>query len=284
MKRLIPGILLVLSVGCASDVSAPAGLTPRGPSLDIAPLSATTIVVSPVTPNGWAFFDDNGNGNGGGAFAIGPAVAPLGAGSAGLNLTASNAGWALGAAILGGTRFADLTTVAYSTYRQSVDAGNNLAIALQFNFDADVTDAANAWQGRLVFEPYQTFSGGVTQGTWQTWDALAGKWWRSSGALCAQATPCTMAQVLANWPNAGVHPVFSGVVLKAGSGWTTFAGNTDKLTIGVSGNDVTYDFEPFVVAATKEQCMDGGWSGVKRADGSSFKNQGDCIQYVNTGK
>ena len=27
-----------------------------------------------------------------------------------------------------------------------------------------------------------------------------------------------------------------------------------------------------------------GWEAVFRSDGSAFKNQGDCIQYVNTGK
>jgi hypothetical protein len=32
------------------------------------------------------------------------------------------------------------------------------------------------------------------------------------------------------------------------------------------------------------QCKNGGWQNYTRADGSSFKNQGDCIQYVNTGK
>jgi hypothetical protein len=32
------------------------------------------------------------------------------------------------------------------------------------------------------------------------------------------------------------------------------------------------------------QCKNGGWQDVTRADGSTFKNQGDCIQYVNTGK
>lgn len=31
-------------------------------------------------------------------------------------------------------------------------------------------------------------------------------------------------------------------------------------------------------------CKKGGWQNVTRADGSPFKNQGDCIQYVNTGK
>jgi hypothetical protein len=38
------------------------------------------------------------------------------------------------------------------------------------------------------------------------------------------------------------------------------------------------------VAGDKEKCKKGGWQDLTRADGSSFKNQGDCIQYVNTGK
>jgi hypothetical protein len=31
-------------------------------------------------------------------------------------------------------------------------------------------------------------------------------------------------------------------------------------------------------------CKNGGWQSLTRADGSSFRNQGDCIQYFNTGK
>jgi hypothetical protein len=41
----------------------------------------------------------------------------------------------------------------------------------------------------------------------------------------------------------------------------------------------TYD-QPF----DKDECKNGGWENLEREDGSSFKNQGDCIQYVNTGK
>lgn len=285
--------LLALAAGCAPDTTAP-GTPGTRPSFDIAPLlSSTTVVVSPASPNGWAFFDDNGNG-GSGALVAGPGAPPAGVGSAELQVLAANQGYALGAALFAGTRFADMTTLEYSTYRQSADAGNNLAIALQFNLDHDVTDANNLFQGRLVFEPYQTFPGGVTQGAWQTWNALAGRWWRTSSAArraeyanpgdCLQANPCTWAQILANWPNAGVHPTLGAVVLKAGSGWASFTGNTDKLTIGVSGDDITYDFEPYIVAGTKDQCKNGGWRNVQRADGSGFKNQGDCIQYVNTGK
>jgi predicted extracellular nuclease len=38
------------------------------------------------------------------------------------------------------------------------------------------------------------------------------------------------------------------------------------------------------VAVDKDACKKGGWRGLKRADGTGFKNQGDCIQYVNMGK
>jgi hypothetical protein len=34
----------------------------------------------------------------------------------------------------------------------------------------------------------------------------------------------------------------------------------------------------------KDQCKDAGWQTFSRANGTGFKNQGDCIQYVNTGK
>ena len=34
----------------------------------------------------------------------------------------------------------------------------------------------------------------------------------------------------------------------------------------------------------KDQCKNNGWQTLSRPDGTPFKNQGDCIQYVNTGK
>lgn len=39
-----------------------------------------------------------------------------------------------------------------------------------------------------------------------------------------------------------------------------------------------------VSPTNKEQCKNGGWMTLFRANGSPFKNQGDCIQYVNTGR
>ncbi|MFL6208878.1 MAG: thrombospondin type 3 repeat-containing protein [Pyrinomonadaceae bacterium] len=38
------------------------------------------------------------------------------------------------------------------------------------------------------------------------------------------------------------------------------------------------------IAVNIDQCKNDGWQTLHRADNTSFKNQGDCIQYVNTGK
>ena len=38
------------------------------------------------------------------------------------------------------------------------------------------------------------------------------------------------------------------------------------------------------IVTNKNQCKDGGWQTLFRANGTGFKNQGDCIQYANTGK
>lgn len=39
-----------------------------------------------------------------------------------------------------------------------------------------------------------------------------------------------------------------------------------------------------LVPSNANQCKNGGWVTAARTNGTSFKNQGDCIQYVNTGK
>jgi len=38
------------------------------------------------------------------------------------------------------------------------------------------------------------------------------------------------------------------------------------------------------LAVSKDQCKNGGWQTLFRADGTPFKNQGDCVSYTNNGK
>ena len=64
----------------------------------------------------------------------------------------------------------------------------------------------------------------------------------------------------------------------------------DPNTTNAAGGDGT-DAGAFEVQAAcanppanKDQCKNNGWQTVSRPDGTPFKNQGDCIQFVNTGK
>lgn len=233
------------------------------------------VTVSPSNMRGWAFFQET-PGTASGTMVTGPGVPPLGSGSARLTVD-STAGILLGVAAYGGTYFRDITTLQYSTYRTA--GAPALAIALQFNVDYDLTDTNTAWQGRLVYEPYQS-GAVVTTGAWQTWNPLLGKWWATKApynALCSQASPCTWAQVLANWPNAGISTSDPAVIFKAGGGWTGgFDGNVDAFTIGVKGDTTTYDFEP---AGTSKACKDDDAKAESDAagdDAKDHKNSSAC--------
>jgi uncharacterized repeat protein (TIGR01451 family) len=182
---------------------------------------------------------------------VGPAGAPAGVGSLQAIVPAATDGFAIvcGDASYLGARLDTFTTFSYSTYTDNAVATFSLFI----NIDYDLTDATTGWQGRLVFEPYQTFT--VTPGVWQTWDALAGEWWASGApgnVTCPQANTCTWAEVLAAYPNAGIHATLGAIGHKAGSGWAggvvTYVDNLQFATSG--GINDSYDYEPLVPTLT----------------------------------
>jgi hypothetical protein len=76
-----------------------------------------------------------------------------------------------------------------------------------------------------------------------------------------------------------------GIQVVVDGSWNTAAtGGDGEQTVLVDNaqiNDVTNQFEQ---PLTKDECKNDGWKTLTRADGTNFKNQGDCIQYVNTGK
>lgn len=212
-----------------------------------------TVTVKPSDMQGWGLVQETGT-SGAMEFVQGPATAPLGIGSARFTIGATTDGLALGAGLYTGVRLADVTTLRYSTYVDAASAGTDQAVALQLNFDDDVTDTDTSWKGRLVFEPYQTSTNTVVKGQWQTWDALAGNWWATTAAgisLCTQAVPCDLATLFGAYPDAGFNSSFGGLLLKAGSGWPAgFDGAADALVVGISGVMTTYDFEPETACTT----------------------------------
>jgi hypothetical protein len=235
------------------------GLTrpPDQPSANRLLNESGQVVVSPGAMHSWSFRDDQRDtactDSAVCRMVDGPAGQPLGIGSAFLSTPAASDGKALVLEDYAGTRFDAITELLYATYRQSADSGRNLAIALQVNVDYDLTDQSVGYQGRLVYEPYQSAPGTVLDTTWESWDARAGKWWGTKASVwrggvlvtnpCVQATPCTWAQLLTAFPNIGIHATYGAVMLEAGSGWSGFRGNVDALSIGINGATTTFDFE-----------------------------------------
>ena len=68
--------------------------------------------------------------------------------------------------------------------------------------------------------------------------------------------------------------------MNQGSGNEHLTTAVDAFTLGYGGASITYDFEPYRVAANVDACKNGGWMSVKDANGAGFKNQGDCVSYV----
>ena len=58
----------------------------------------------------------------------------------------------------------------------------------------------------------------------------------------------------------------------------TFNPGYTVATDGVQFNDTTYNFELGRRPASKDECKDGGWQSF---NDPAFKNQGDCVSYVN---
>ncbi len=51
-----------------------------------------------------------------------------------------------------------------------------------------------------------------------------------------------------------------------------------------SGFATAFQLSAYTVALNDDGCKKDGWKTLSRADGSSFKNQGDCVSYTKTGK
>lgn len=187
-----------------------------------------------------------------------------------------------------GTKLSDVNQIGYSTYRTAGSAQQVTALNIEVDFNGP--DVAGGYTV-LVFEPvYNTTQGAVQTGVWQDWDAYSGgaaTWWSSKpiNGVCAFSCYVSWDYIVANNPDA---VIVGGFGLNQGSGNPGLVASTDNLSLGYGeGDDATcviYDFEPYRVASSKDDCKDGGFQNAKRADGSSFKNQGQCVQYVNTGK
>jgi hypothetical protein len=229
-------------------------------------------------------------------FETGPGAPPLGVGSAELQTITNPEKVQLFTDRYDGVALADIDGIGYSTYRDPASTGFVAGVAA-LNLRVDLTGDGSP-DAYVVYEPYQDQgNAAVLTGVWQDWDAHQGgaaRWWINTGAAgCGQATPCTWASIVSAFPSATIEegpncgpggvtaPCPGSLGANQGSFNSGIISNVDALYVTVDGDTTTFDFEPKLTPGSKAACKDGGW---KTFNSPEFKNQGDCVQFVNNGK
>ena len=258
-------------------------------------VTAQTIIVTPANLQGWTPADTRPGGN---VAIVGDANAPNG-GNGSLNLITDGTNAAKAQFMHGANLpLSAVASLSYYTRQNSAPfagaaASFQLPVCLDgFNPAAVTPTNPSGCVGftTLVFEPYQNNgtlppSPLVIPNVWQYWDVDAGQLWSSrnySSGTCtvtagAGGAPFyTVGGLSAACPNA--------VVVGFGVNVGSFNPNYDVSADFVEINGTVYNFELFEVATNPGQCKDNNWRNTRRANGSPFKNQGDCMQYINTGK
>lgn len=278
MRRIAPIVVLTLLFTMSAFVAMAANTTEVVTEDDIVRQAHNT-----APTNNWVLFTrDTGTGE----FDEGPDVPPLGLGSLFLDTPLNNDKVYLFNYDHVGVAMSDIDTISYATYRIATNSPDQVP---SLNFQVDVNGDNPGGFTTLVYEPtYSHGAAAIIDGVWQTWDAFDGgaaKWWSTNAipGVCAFNCFIEWSDIL----NANPDAVIVGAIgVNQGGGNPGLTAATDALTIGYGGMTTVYDFEleapppPIVTPQTKEDCMKGGWQDVTRADGTPFKNQGDCVSSV----
>lgn len=293
-KTLIPSALLALALslaGCdaVTDVpSSSAASHADEPSSTVVVTEADVARQAEGTPptNNWVIYTRN---VGAGVFRDGPASPPGGTGSFETTTPSGSDKVYMFNYDHIGTALSDIDGIGYWTYRAAGMAQQVTSLNVEIDRNGGAFETGD--YAVLVFEPvYNTSQGTVSNDVWQAWDAYSGGdaiWWSSKAipGVCAFSCYVTWDLIVAANPDA---VILGGFGVNQGSGNQGLAAATDMLSISASGDLITYDFELSPPApatpATKDDCKNGGWQTLHRADGSTFTNQGQCIRYVNTGR
>jgi hypothetical protein len=175
----------------------------------------------------------------------GPATPARGRGSLELGVTAP-ADRALltqsfGAAIPPARVLTDLTG-SFSTWVAAGPDPGAAAPTLRFEAFLDVNNPAGNFTTINVEASRQTAQGPVVAETWQTWslDQDSIVWQTNAASTCVQATPCTLAALVAAFPDAAWGTVQVGL----GSGIGTPAVSyVDAIDVSAGGESFAWDFE-----------------------------------------
>lgn len=225
----------------------------------VCPNGVCVQTVRPSNMRGWQFYNDQLDEPIDPTMESGPETPPLGSGSALLQIGGSSEGKLISSNILMGTPLSEFETLEYSIYVSSATSGTGPS--LQLGIDFDLTDANEGFQGRMVYVPGAISP--VPTGEWIAIDALAdtstGNWFfsrqASSGGKCPLSNPCNFSEILADFPNIGIHSIgeegtgagFGFIGMKVGSGEGAVDANVDAVRIKLEGagqNTIVYNFEP----------------------------------------
>ena len=179
-----------------------------------------------------------------------------------------------------GTTFADLTTLS-SDFRVEAD---DICVGGSPRFSIGIDTTGDGVRDGSIFAYFGTDSAGApcVPGTWQ-----------NSGDFLELGRLLDTSQLGGNFydpyanalANYGAYEVTS-ISVVTDSSWAAGDGEhaVDIDNTLISSTLFTYEVPPPPTPTTKDECKNGGWKYLARADATTFKNQGDCIQYVNTGK
>jgi hypothetical protein len=278
-KLLMPVTVMIVALGASAIIGLAADCF-----REIVTDSDVSRQVEDTPPlRNWVLYTRPGTGTG--AFVVGPGNPPAGIGSLELETPLPTDKVSLFNYDHVGTALSAITAIGYSTYRDQTSTASAVQVpSINIQIDKNGGSYVPGDFATLVFEPvYNTGQGTVTPGVWQTWNAYdAGQamWWSTRPAGSCLVAPCFMTwnQMLAAYPGA---TILGGFGVNQGSGNGGLTASTDALKLSYSDICATYDFEPF---RSTNECKKGGWQTMRRADGSEFKNQGDCVSYVNTGR
>lgn len=243
--------------------------------------SGSQVIVTPSNTNGWSMSDTRPGGTVSYSMdSTAPGTPHNGALELSTDTTAAKAQYMHSAS----TPLSQVTNLSYYTKQISASFPNGEAsyqLSVCLNGLTGCADTPNNFS-TLVFEPYYNpTQGALTAGTWSQWDVDAGLFWASRTVNCTNGTvagspggPATysLAQIQSFCPNA----LAVGFGVNVGTDNPNYNVEADLVTF----NGTTYNFEPFVNPSSKDDCKDNGWMTMADNHGASFKNQGQCVSWV----
>jgi hypothetical protein len=102
-----------------------------------------------------------------------------------------------------------------------------------------------------------------------------------NGSQAAENNPCGGVGEGQDYGFSGAPTTTFTSPLTAGTNTISFVVN--NCLPSVTGVDFTATASFTLYPTSAEQCKDGGWQDLTDVNGTSFKNQGDCVSYVATG-